>query len=120
VSVPLADNAITTVDIPATKAGTYSMTCGMGMMSGSLAVGAVGSSGIPGSPIVWLTLTLAATASALYAARRREKAMPATKGSHKPAPTPTVLGFTPVQLVLVVGGTATAAVVGLALGGFFS
>ena len=123
VSAPLADNAITKVDVPATKAGTYSMTCGMGMMSGTLVVGAsggaTGASGIPGSPLAWLTLTLAATASALYVVRRRESAAP-TKGATKKAPARTILGFTPVQLVLVVGGIAAAAIVGLALGGFFS
>jgi plastocyanin domain-containing protein len=119
VSVPLADNAITKVDIPPTKAGTYTMTCGMGMMSGTLIVGTVGNSGIPGSPILWLTLTLVATASSLYVVRRREKAVP-TKGKGKPAPVATVLGFTPIQLVFVMGGVAAAAIVGLALGGFFS
>ena len=35
----LADNAVTTVDVPAAKAGAYTLTCGMGMMSGSLVVG---------------------------------------------------------------------------------
>ncbi|MGB4592977.1 MAG: sulfite exporter TauE/SafE family protein [Coriobacteriia bacterium] len=37
--VDLAPNATTVVDIPPTKAGTYTLTCGMGMMSGSLQVG---------------------------------------------------------------------------------
>jgi uncharacterized protein len=119
ISVPLADNAVTAVDIPATKAGTYSMTCGMGMMSGTLVVGTVGKSGVPGSPILWLTITLVATATAIYVARRNEKAVPA-KGARKPAPAATVLGFTPVQLALVVGGVAAAVIVGLAFGGFFS
>ena len=119
VSVPLADNAVTKVDIPPTKAGSYTMTCGMGMMSGTLIVGTPVSSGIPGSPILWLTVTMIATASALYVVRRREKATPA-KGARKPAAATTILGFTPVQLVLVVGGVAAAAIVGLALGGFFS
>ena len=119
VSAPLADNAVTKVDIPPTKAGVYNMTCGMGMMSGTLVVGTAGKTGIPGSPILWLTVTLVATASGLYVARRRQQAVP-VRGSRKPAPAKTVLGFTPVQLVLVVGGIAAAAIVGLALGGFFS
>ena len=110
ISAPLADNAVTVVDIPATKAGTYSMTCGMGMMSGTLVVGTVGAgtSGIPGSPVLWLTITLAATATALYVARRRESTVP-KQGSRKSAPAATILGFTPVQLVLVIGGIAVAA-----------
>lgn len=120
VSVPLADNAVTTVDIPPTKAGIYTMTCGMGMMSGTLAVGTVGNAGVPGSPVLWLTLTLVATASALYVARRRERAAVPVKGSHKPAPATLILGFTPVQLVVVVGSVVAAGIVGLALGGFFS
>jgi hypothetical protein len=119
ISAPLADNAVTVVDVPATKAGTYSMTCGMGMMSGTLVVGTVGSSGIPGSPILWLTITLVATAAAIYVVRRQEKVVPA-KGSHKPVSATTILGFTPVQLALVVGGVAAAVIVGLAFGGFFS
>ena len=42
VDVALAPNAVTTIDLPATAAGTYSMTCGMGMMSGQLVVGGAG------------------------------------------------------------------------------
>jgi uncharacterized protein len=119
VSVPLADNAVTKVDIPATKAGTYTMTCGMGMMSGTLVVGGAGASGIPGSPLLWLTVTLVATAGALYVARRRQPAVP-QKGSSKAAPVKRILGFTTVQLILVVGAVVAAMIVGLALGGFFS
>jgi len=119
ISVPLADNAVTVVDIPPTKAGVYGMTCGMGMMSGTLVVGTGGSTGIPGSPILWLTVTLAATAGAIFVIRRREQAVPA-KGSRKKAPAKLILGFTPIQIVLLVGGIAVAAIVGLSLGGFFS
>ena len=72
----LKGNAITVVNLPATKAGTYTMTCGMGMMSGQLAVGGPvgpggsggGSSGGP-SPLLWLGITFVAAAGALYAAR---------------------------------------------------
>jgi sulfite exporter TauE/SafE len=67
----LAPNGVTNVDIPATKAGTYTMTCGMGMMSGSLAVGgAAGASGGGGlSPMLWLLVTVGAAAGAIYLAR---------------------------------------------------
>ncbi len=34
----LASNAVTTIDVPASKSGTYTLTCGMGMMSGKLVV----------------------------------------------------------------------------------
>lgn len=40
VLVDLKPFATTTVELPAAKAGTYTLTCGMGMMSGSLVVGA--------------------------------------------------------------------------------
>jgi uncharacterized protein len=67
----LAPNGVTTVDIPATAAGTYTMTCGMGMMSGSLVVGgAAASSGGGGlSPMLWLLVTVGAAAGAIYLAR---------------------------------------------------
>lgn len=65
----LADNAVTTVNIPATKAGTYTLTCGMGMMSGSLLVGGAPAGGSGGSP--WL-IALAGTSllGGGYAAHR--------------------------------------------------
>ena len=123
----LADNAVTNVDLPATKAGTYTMTCGMGMMSGTLVVsgGAGGagaaSGGLSGSPLLWLTVTLVATASALYLARRRA---PVVKGKKAKgaiaAPAPVALGLTATQLILVAGGIVAAIIVGLALGGHFS
>lgn len=120
VSAPLAGNGITKVDVPATKAGTYTMTCGMGMMSGSLVVGAPGAGGgAPGSPLLWLLVTLAATGGALYVAKRRETAPGVSASRRAQAPT-ALLGLTPVQLVLVVGGIAVAIIVGLALGGLFS
>lgn len=126
VSVPLADDAVTKVDIPPTKAGTYTMTCGMGMMSGTLAVGAIGgptsAGGVPGSPLLWLTLTLVVTATALFVAKRRAPAAAPNKKGKKAAaaPQPVLLGLTAVQLVLLAGGLVAAAIVGLALGGFFS
>lgn len=38
VLVDLAPNSVTAVDLPASKAGSYTLTCGMGMMSGTLSV----------------------------------------------------------------------------------
>ena len=78
IDVALAPNAVTKVDVPPTAAGTYSMTCGMGMMSGQLAVG--GRSSGP-SPFVWLFVAVAAAIAALLLLRKRpqpEKA-PSTK-----------------------------------------
>jgi sulfite exporter TauE/SafE/plastocyanin domain-containing protein len=36
ITVDLTPNGVTTVDLPATKAGEYTLTCGMGMMSGRI------------------------------------------------------------------------------------
>jgi uncharacterized protein len=80
VTKDLLGNGVTTVDLPATKAGTYSMTCGMGMMSGQLVVGGGAASPAGGpSPAVWLLVTIGAAAGALYLARstRRNRAAPA-------------------------------------------
>lgn len=82
ITVNLAPNAVTTVDIPATKSGAYTLTCGMGMMSGQLSVGtAVASAGGAGSPMVWLIFTIACAAAALWVARGVE-AGPATVPAH--------------------------------------
>ena len=88
---------------------------------GTLAVGgATGSSTVPGSPLLWLTLTLVATAGALYLAKRRTSAATTKQKSAATTARPVLLGLTAVQLILTVGGIAIALIVGLALGGFFS
>ncbi len=82
IDVALAPNAVTTIDLPATAAGTYSMTCGMGMMSGQLVATAAGSSAggaTAGSPLLWLLIAVAAAAGAVYLARRKPEAQTKTK-----------------------------------------
>jgi sulfite exporter TauE/SafE len=95
IDVALAPNAVTTIELPATAAGTYSMTCGMGMMSGQLVVGGAGGTGTAtgssGSPLLWLLVAVAAATGAIYLARRKpetQKSTPAasTKGN-KPGTT---------------------------------
>jgi sulfite exporter TauE/SafE len=84
VDVALAPNAVTKIDLPATPAGTYSMTCGMGMMSGQLVVGGAGTSAsgaTSGSPLLWLLIAMAAGTGAVYLARRR----PAAANNAEPA-----------------------------------
>ncbi len=89
VDVALAPNAVTTIDLPATAAGTYSMTCGMGMMSGQLVVGdgAASGGGSSGSPLLWLLVAIVASGGAIYLARRKpaaqSKAKAAPKKKHK-------------------------------------
>jgi hypothetical protein len=85
VDVALAPNAVTTVDLPATSAGTYSMTCGMGMMSGRLVVGGADGRATSGSPLLWLLVAVAAAAGAIYLARRKPVAQ---KGKTSPARNP--------------------------------
>ena len=55
------DNGTTTIDLPATNAGTFTMTCGMGMMSGRLLVGG-GGGGRPVPPWAWLVVSAVAVA----------------------------------------------------------
>jgi len=70
VTQDLAPNGTTVVNLPATKAGTYSMTCGMGMMSGSLVVGgAVGASGGGVPAWFWLLVAAGAAGGAIWLGR---------------------------------------------------
>jgi len=66
----LKANGVTAVDLPAHAAGNFTMTCGMGMMSGQLIVGAgvAGTTSGGGGPpaVVWLLITVVAAAGALY------------------------------------------------------
>jgi hypothetical protein len=125
----LKDNAVTTVDLPSAKGGTYTLTCGMGMMSGRLSVGGGAGAGSRGPVLSLLALLAVAGGFLVYrrrASRNGEVPAGATgakgRGTSVPAPEAapaTVLGFSPPE-VLVLGGALTAAVVaGLALGGFF-
>lgn len=134
----LADNGVTTVDVPATKAGNYTLTCGMGMMAGQLAVGGGAGSG-GASPLLWLLLAAGATAGVLYIARKKPTPAPAKGKAGKAAGGKTVKGavaasssahtsaeggkaaisLTPVEIVLTVTAVLVALLAGLVLGGFF-
>lgn len=75
----VAPFAETVIDLPPTAAGTYTLTCGMGMMSGQLVVGAAGTagSGIPAG--AWLGLSIAAAFAALWYAAKGGKASGAAR-----------------------------------------
>lgn len=109
VLVDLAPNAVTTVDVPPTAEGTYTLTCGMGMMSGRLVVGptAAGTSSSGDSPGVALTLSLVGIVAAGTALTRT-----APRGD-----TRRFLGLTPVGLVLAGVSLVVAILAGLAAGG---
>jgi hypothetical protein len=87
----LKANGVTTVNLPATKGGTYTMTCGMGMMSGQLIVGAAASgsgAGTVGGPSAgfWLLFALVAAAGGLYVARGLfPRYVAAAQSEHSPA-----------------------------------
>ena len=119
IDVALAPNAVTTIDIPATAAGTYSMTCGMGMMSGHARRwrrGGVVRRIRRFAGAVALAHARSHGRCALRGTRREQQVAPRSRQSQ---PTPDSR-LHDVQLVLIVGGIAAALIVGLALGGFFS
>jgi uncharacterized protein len=70
VSRELVDNGTTTIDLPATDAGSLTMTCGMGMMAGRLVVGGGGGGGRPVPPWAWLAVSAVAVAVAFWVATR--------------------------------------------------
>ena len=109
----LAPNGVTTVDIPATKAGTYTLTCGMSMMAGQLVVGDSASSA-GGSPVVWALLGGLAIGGTLWFARRKNAEAKSTRKAV------TVLGLAPNQFAMVTIALIVAVIGGLAVGGFFS
>ena len=108
VLVDLAPNATTVVELPAAPAGTYTLTCGMGMMSGQIRTGAVAeSSGDPAGGIVTVLALAGAVAAgvALTRVARRED----TAGR--------ILGLESREFVLIVVGIVMAVLAGLAFGG---
>ncbi|MBN2248321.1 MAG: sulfite exporter TauE/SafE family protein [Coriobacteriia bacterium] len=108
VLVDLAPNAVTVVELPAAEAGTYTLTCGMGMMSGQLRVGAAagGSAGGDGSGVV-LALAIGGILAA-GAALARTAPAEADRGP---------LGLTRREVLLAVTGIVVAVLTGLAFGG---
>jgi sulfite exporter TauE/SafE len=93
ITVDLKPNAITTVDLPATKSGNYTLTCGMGMMSGQLTVGSgAPASSSSGSPLLWLLLVVVSGVGTAYVLRSRKPVgqpatAPATAAAHNAAST---------------------------------
>jgi hypothetical protein len=114
VTVDLKPNAVTNVDLPASKAGQYTLTCGMGMMSGSLSVGTgVASSGAE-SPIPWALLTFASAGGALWFGRNLKRADHPVRA--RGARAAAVAGFTKKQLSAMTLLVAFAALLGILLG----
>ena len=111
VLVDLAPNAVTTVELPATGAGTYTLTCGMGMMSGSLVVGAGASTGERSGGSAWLTLLALASVAGLVLLVRRSIAPAAT--------TPEGPWLSRIELIFFAVIILLAVFAGLVVGGLF-
>jgi len=106
--VDLAPFSTTVIDVPATASGTYTLTCGMGMMSGQLRVGATAAdAGTTGSGAL---LPLLAFAGIIGAGAVLTKTAPKDDKNR-------ILGLTQKELVLAVVGVAIAILTGLTFGG---
>lgn len=119
VLVDVAPFAVTPIELPPTKGGTYTLTCGMGMMSGQLLVGGASTGG---SPFVWLALAALGAGGALYAARRRDRRVSGNRSSkaqsEKASATPVGLfGFSPIETILIAAALGAAVMAGLVVGG---
>ncbi len=117
----LVPNGVTAVELPAASAGNYTLTCGMGMMSGGIIVGAAGAAQ-QGLLMPLLVTAIAGIVIALVLRRRQSaaKSCPAVPAQTQSAPTaPTVLGLEPKELVVAIGVIAGAIIAGLTLGGLF-
>lgn len=117
----LAPNAVTTVDIPASKSGSYVLTCGMGMMSGQLVVGASVAGGP--SPLPWAILGFTGVGGALWFGRRRHElalkelsSRPGVKTHAEEKKESTIFGFPPSQFIVVVALVAGAIALGMIFG----
>lgn len=129
-AVDLVAFGVTVVELPAAPAGTYTLTCGMGMMSGSIVAG--GGSGStaqgPNWPVlIGLLVALGAGGSYWYVQRQR-KAAEAAKSKRKGGKSASAVSDTRVatgttvsalELALMAVAIGLAVVAGLLFGGFF-
>jgi hypothetical protein len=96
--------AVTRVALPATAAGRYTLTCGMGMMSGTLIAGDAGGGA---SPLGLWIAGIAVLGAAAWFWRSR------------PVAPARILGMNRNELLVVLTVLAAAVIAGLALGGAF-
>ena len=111
----------TVVEIPPSPAGTYSMTCQMGMMSGLVVVGESPGGGLGSLVPILGGLVIAAILIALWRTQPAKKAAcEQAGGSTGPGDRPvakTVLGLTPQEVLIVAAFVGAAIIAGLTLGG---
>jgi sulfite exporter TauE/SafE len=82
----LKPDAVTKVDIPPARAGSYTLTCGMGMMQGRLDVGAAGVTAGPNWLLIAATLAAIAALGWFFWWRFRRVAPAAGASPEQPGP----------------------------------
>lgn len=124
VAQPLEPFGTTVVEIPPSPAGSYSMTCQMGMMSGVIVAGEPGGGGAGSLVPILGGLVILVVLVALWRTRPARRATcddsgtGARKGEAKAAQKPgTVLGLTPQEVIIVAAFLGAAIIAGLTLGG---
>jgi len=147
VLVNLVPNGTTKVDLPATKSGSYTITCGMGMLSGRLVVGNGAATATAPSPIPLMLLVGGGLLGWTYWGQRRRSRAPepapvmakggkgsasrpgssrsaGARGSSgtrggvpQPAANTVIFGFTQAEVIVTLGVVGAAIVAGLAFGG---
>lgn len=105
----LTANGLTVIDMPAAPTGTYTLTCGMGMMSGKVVAGDVATGARDPSPLAWTGLALAGVVAWYSLARPRGSTAART-----------LWGLPRATALFFVGAAAFAIIAGLSLGGVFS
>jgi len=102
--------SVTAVDLPAAEAGTYTLTCGMGMMSGRLIVG---DTGRDLAPLGMFLAGLGVIGVSLYSMRRRPYAV---RTESKRRSLSEISGLSTTELTLVAIAIAVAIIAGLIVG----
>jgi sulfite exporter TauE/SafE len=119
----LVPNGVTAVELPASAAGNYTLTCGMGMMSGGIIAGSVAAAGAPNLVLPLLAVALAGLVVVLVLRRRGSTPAACAVPGAKVAPTATsqrILGLAPAEFVILIGVLSGAIIAGLTLGGLFA
>jgi sulfite exporter TauE/SafE len=121
--------AKTVVEVPATRAGAYTLTCGMGMMTGRIVFGSSASTDSPSRIALAAIAALLLSGAGWLFVRARRKRGTAEPVEVTAAGDPAVgqaagdvariLGFTPIEAVVVVVAVALAVLAGLYFGGMF-
>jgi sulfite exporter TauE/SafE len=112
--------AKTVVDLPATRAGSYTLTCGMAMMSGRLIFGQpAGGGGYAWVVVIAIALTAVVGALALKTRRRAGSETGAGNVVGQDTGATTLMGFTVAEALVVLAAVLLAVMIGLYAGGAF-